>query len=112
MAWSTRKSIQVIQNLRETNSLVLLSSGSLCNVNLLIFRASRYVLWGEIKNLTFEDEKGNFLRNDFGTAKSCNVRNLMAFYSPVGPGIKHLSIKRATVMADGKCPISYSIILA
>jgi hypothetical protein len=28
-----------------------------------------------------------------------NVRNLMAFYSPVGPGIKHLSIKRATVMA-------------
>jgi hypothetical protein len=41
-----------------------------------------------------------------------NVRNLMAFYSPIGPGIKHLSIKRATVMADSKCPISYSIILA
>jgi hypothetical protein len=51
---------------------VLLSSGSLCNANPLIFRASRYVLWGEIKNLAFEDEKGKFSRNDHGTAKSCN----------------------------------------
>jgi hypothetical protein len=41
-------------------------------VNPLIFRASRYVLWGEIRNLAFEDKKGNFSRNDFGTAKSCN----------------------------------------
>jgi hypothetical protein len=52
---------------------VLLSSGGLCNANLLIFRASRYVLWGEIKNLAFEDEKGKFSRNDFGTAKSCKI---------------------------------------
>jgi hypothetical protein len=40
-------------------------------VNPLIFRASRYVLWGEIKNLAFEDKKEFFSRNDFGTAKSC-----------------------------------------
>jgi hypothetical protein len=57
MAWSTQKSIQVVQNLWETNSLVLLSSGSLCDVNPLIFRASRYVLWGEIENLAFKDKK-------------------------------------------------------
>jgi hypothetical protein len=48
-------------------------SGGLCNVNPLIFRANRYVLWGELKNLVFEDEKGIFLRNNFGTAKSCNA---------------------------------------
>jgi hypothetical protein len=41
-------------------------------VNPQIFRANRYVLWGEIKNLAFEDEKGKFSRNDFSTAKSCN----------------------------------------
>jgi hypothetical protein len=40
-------------------------------VNPLIFRANRYVLWGEIKFLAFEDEKGKILRNDFSTAKSC-----------------------------------------
>ena len=33
-----------------------------------------------------------------------NVRNLKSFYSPTGPGIKHLSTKGAT---DGKCPILY-----
>jgi hypothetical protein len=41
-----------------------------CNVNPLIFIANRYVLWGEIKNLAFEDKKGKFSRNDFSTAKS------------------------------------------
>jgi hypothetical protein len=40
-------------------------------MNPLIFRASRYVLWGEIKNLVFEDKKEIFSRNDFSTAKSC-----------------------------------------
>jgi hypothetical protein len=52
---------------------VLLRSGGLCNANPLIFRANRYVLWGEIKFLAFEDEKGKISGNDFGTAKSCNV---------------------------------------
>jgi hypothetical protein len=55
----------------ESSRLVLLSSGGLCNANPQILRASRYVLWGEIKNLAFEDEKGKFSKNDFGTAKSC-----------------------------------------
>jgi hypothetical protein len=41
-------------------------------VNPLIFRANRYILWGEIKNLAFEDKKGKISRNDFSTAKSCN----------------------------------------
>jgi hypothetical protein len=41
-------------------------------VNPLIFRASRYTLWGEIKNLALEDKKEFFSINDFGTAKSCN----------------------------------------
>jgi hypothetical protein len=31
------------------------------------------VLWGETKNLAFEDKKGKFLRNDFSTAKSCKT---------------------------------------
>jgi hypothetical protein len=46
-------------------------------VNPLIFRASRYVLWGEIKNLAFEDEKGKISRNDFGSAKSCKLVRLL-----------------------------------
>jgi hypothetical protein len=37
-------------------------SGGLCNVNPLIFRANRYVLWGELKNPAFEDEKGIFFK--------------------------------------------------
>jgi hypothetical protein len=48
-------------------------------VNPLIFRANRYVLWGEIKNLAFEDEKGKISRNDFSTAKSCKVNIDKAF---------------------------------
>ena len=38
-----------------------------------------------------------------------NVRNLKFFYSPIGPGIKHLSTEGATVMADRKRPVSYII---
>jgi hypothetical protein len=62
-----------VQNPQETNYLVLLHSGGLCNANPLIFRANRYVLWGEIKNLAIEDEKGKISQNDFSTAKSCNA---------------------------------------
>jgi hypothetical protein len=49
-----------VQNLQETNYLVLLSSGSLCDVNPVVFGAGGYVLWGEIKNLAFEDKKNFF----------------------------------------------------
>ena len=32
-----------------------------------------------------------------------------SFYSPIGPGIKHLSTEGATVMADRKRPVLYII---
>jgi hypothetical protein len=62
-----------VQNLQETNYLVLLSSGSLCDVNPLIFRASRYVLWGEIKTLAFEDKKDFFSRMTLVLQRAVNT---------------------------------------
>jgi hypothetical protein len=71
-------------------------------VNPPIFRASRYVLWGEIKNPAFEDKKDFFSRNDFGTAKSCNrLRQIMA-----GMGVI-VDDEDYTAIVMGSLPDSY-----